>query len=132
MYAWCSHSRAWCSHSPVLGGIGSGQQYSFVYIAHPRAVTGFVWRNTSPFMPRFVCGVYMYLYVYRCVCVCVCVCVREILSTCVCVCVCVGEHCISRVSVTRDGVPEADANTFSSVCILHYSNCLLQDLTFLK
>ena len=26
--------------------------YSFVYIAHPRAVTGFSWRATSKYMPR--------------------------------------------------------------------------------
>ncbi|XP_050401312.1 dmX-like protein 1 [Patella vulgata] len=26
--------------------------YSFVYIAHPRAVTGFSWRKTSKYMPR--------------------------------------------------------------------------------
>lgn len=26
--------------------------YSFVYIAHPRAVTGFTWRKTSKYMPR--------------------------------------------------------------------------------
>ncbi|XP_071118494.1 dmX-like protein 2 isoform X1 [Haliotis cracherodii] len=28
------------------------QHYSFVYISHPRAVTGFSWRKTSKFMPR--------------------------------------------------------------------------------
>uniref|UniRef100_A0A8D0L678 Dmx like 2 n=1 Tax=Sphenodon punctatus TaxID=8508 RepID=A0A8D0L678_SPHPU len=33
-------------------------QFSFVYLAHPRAVTGFSWRNTSKFMPRgSVCNV---------------------------------------------------------------------------
>ncbi|KAL8625455.1 hypothetical protein ACOMHN_018600 [Nucella lapillus] len=26
--------------------------YSFIYIAHPRAVTGFTWRKTSKYMPR--------------------------------------------------------------------------------
>lgn len=26
--------------------------FSFVYLAHPRAVTGFSWRNTSKYMPR--------------------------------------------------------------------------------
>ena len=26
--------------------------YSFVYIAHPRAVTGFSWRKTSKHMPK--------------------------------------------------------------------------------
>ncbi|KAM9064953.1 dmX-like protein 2 isoform X1 [Sarcophilus harrisii] len=32
--------------------------FSFVYLAHPRAVTGFSWRNTSKFMPRgSVCNV---------------------------------------------------------------------------
>ncbi|XP_062621591.1 dmX-like protein 2 [Saccostrea cucullata] len=28
------------------------QHYSFIYIAHPRAVTGFSWRKTSKYMPR--------------------------------------------------------------------------------
>ena len=28
--------------------------YSFVYIAHPTAVTGFSWRKTSKYMPRSV------------------------------------------------------------------------------
>ena len=28
--------------------------YSFIYIAHPRAVTGFSWRKTSKYMPRYV------------------------------------------------------------------------------
>ena len=27
--------------------------YAFVYIAHPRAVTGFSWRTTSKYMPRY-------------------------------------------------------------------------------
>ncbi|XP_075753347.1 dmX-like protein 2 isoform X2 [Pelodiscus sinensis] len=32
--------------------------FSFVYLAHPRAVTGFSWRNTSKYMPRgSVCNV---------------------------------------------------------------------------
>lgn len=29
------------------------QHYSFIYIAHPRAVTGFSWRKTSKYMPRY-------------------------------------------------------------------------------
>ncbi|KAM4678589.1 dmX-like protein 2 isoform 1-T1 [Discoglossus pictus] len=33
-------------------------QFSFVYLAHPRSVTGFSWRNTSRYMPRgSVCNV---------------------------------------------------------------------------
>ncbi|XP_056021522.1 dmX-like protein 2 isoform X2 [Ostrea edulis] len=28
------------------------QHYSYIYIAHPRAVTGFSWRKTSKYMPR--------------------------------------------------------------------------------
>lgn len=28
------------------------QHYAFIYIAHPRAVTGFSWRKTSKYMPR--------------------------------------------------------------------------------
>ena len=27
--------------------------YAFVYIAHPRAVTGFSWRQTSKYMPKY-------------------------------------------------------------------------------
>lgn len=27
-------------------------QFSFVYLAHPRAVAGFSWRKTSKYMPR--------------------------------------------------------------------------------
>lgn len=27
--------------------------FAFVYLAHPRAVTGFSWRNISKYMPRF-------------------------------------------------------------------------------
>ncbi|XP_040198599.1 dmX-like protein 2 isoform X2 [Rana temporaria] len=35
-----------------------GVNFSFVYLAHPRAVVGFSWRNTSRFMPRgSVCNV---------------------------------------------------------------------------
>uniref|UniRef100_A0A2K6SRS9 Dmx like 2 n=1 Tax=Saimiri boliviensis boliviensis TaxID=39432 RepID=A0A2K6SRS9_SAIBB len=36
----------------------SPTQFSFVYLAHPRAVTGFSWRKTSKYMPRgSVCNV---------------------------------------------------------------------------
>ncbi|XP_006895381.1 PREDICTED: dmX-like protein 2 isoform X4 [Elephantulus edwardii] len=36
----------------------SCSQFSFVYLAHPRAVTGFSWRKTSKYMPRgSVCNV---------------------------------------------------------------------------
>ncbi|KAM8972061.1 dmX-like protein 2 isoform 2-T2 [Pelodytes ibericus] len=39
-------------------GIPADPQFSFVYLAHPRAVIGFSWRNTSRFMPRgSVCNV---------------------------------------------------------------------------
>ncbi|XP_022257757.1 dmX-like protein 2 isoform X5 [Limulus polyphemus] len=31
---------------------GSEINYTFIYIAHPRAVTGFSWRKTSKYMPR--------------------------------------------------------------------------------
>uniref|UniRef100_A0A3Q4BEA1 RAVE complex protein Rav1 C-terminal domain-containing protein n=1 Tax=Mola mola TaxID=94237 RepID=A0A3Q4BEA1_MOLML len=31
--------------------------FSFVYLAHPRSVTGFSWRKTSKYMPRYVCNV---------------------------------------------------------------------------
>lgn len=27
--------------------------FSFVYLAHPRSVTGFSWRKTSKYMPRY-------------------------------------------------------------------------------
>ncbi|KAM8961070.1 dmX-like protein 1 isoform 2-T2 [Pelodytes ibericus] len=38
---------------------GQGEvHFSFVYLAHPRAVNGFSWRKTSKYMPRgFVCNV---------------------------------------------------------------------------
>ncbi|PIK56051.1 putative dmX-like protein 2 [Apostichopus japonicus] len=29
-----------------------GESYSFIYLAHPRAVTGFSWRKTSKYLPR--------------------------------------------------------------------------------
>lgn len=29
-----------------------GENYSFIYLAHPRAVTGFSWRKTSKYLPR--------------------------------------------------------------------------------
>ncbi|XP_057624563.1 dmX-like protein 2 isoform X5 [Chionomys nivalis] len=36
----------------------ASSQFSFVYLAHPRAVTGFSWRKTSKYMPRgSVCNV---------------------------------------------------------------------------
>ncbi|KAG8575683.1 hypothetical protein GDO81_009635 [Engystomops pustulosus] len=39
-------------------GSPSDTSFSFVYLAHPRAVVGFSWRNTSRFMPRgSVCNV---------------------------------------------------------------------------
>uniref|UniRef100_A0A8C5KRS5 Dmx-like 2 n=1 Tax=Jaculus jaculus TaxID=51337 RepID=A0A8C5KRS5_JACJA len=38
--------------------IQASTQFSFVYLAHPRAVTGFSWRKTSKYMPRgSVCNV---------------------------------------------------------------------------
>ncbi|XP_060116311.1 dmX-like protein 2 isoform X3 [Heteronotia binoei] len=38
--------------------ISASVHFAFVYLAHPRAVTGFSWRNTSKFMPRgSVCNV---------------------------------------------------------------------------
>lgn len=27
--------------------------FSFIYLAHPRSVTGFSWRKTSKYMPRY-------------------------------------------------------------------------------
>lgn len=30
--------------------------FSFVYLAHPRSVTGFSWRKTSKYMPRYAYG----------------------------------------------------------------------------
>ena len=32
----------------------TSNQYSFTYIAHPRAITGFVWRKTSIYMKQWV------------------------------------------------------------------------------
>ncbi|XP_075128224.1 dmX-like protein 1 [Leptodactylus fuscus] len=47
--------------SPVTSPEKEGQgevDFSFIYLAHPRAVTGFSWRKTSKFMPRgSVCNV---------------------------------------------------------------------------
>jgi WD40 repeat protein len=34
------------------GGRGRGETYGFIYVAHPRPVTGFSWRDTSRYMPR--------------------------------------------------------------------------------
>ncbi|XP_053330080.1 dmX-like protein 1 isoform X2 [Spea bombifrons] len=43
--------------SPEKHGHGE-VDFSFVYLAHPRAVNGFSWRKTSKYMPRgFVCNV---------------------------------------------------------------------------
>lgn len=33
--------------------------FSFVYLAHPRAVTGFSWRNISKYMPRFESSLFL-------------------------------------------------------------------------
>ncbi|XP_017577320.2 dmX-like protein 1 isoform X1 [Pygocentrus nattereri] len=42
---------------PELGSQGE-MDFSFIYLAHPRAVTGFSWRKTSKYMPRgAVCNV---------------------------------------------------------------------------
>ncbi|XP_075875590.1 dmX-like protein 1 isoform X2 [Nelusetta ayraudi] len=39
-------------------GVQEGLTFSFIYLAHPRSVTGFSWRKTSKFMPRgAVCNV---------------------------------------------------------------------------
>ncbi|XP_069766655.1 dmX-like protein 2 [Narcine bancroftii] len=47
--------------SAVVGGEIAGEKvadFSFIYLAHPRAVTGFSWRKTSKYMPRSsVCNV---------------------------------------------------------------------------
>ncbi|XP_068103218.1 dmX-like protein 1 isoform X2 [Hyperolius riggenbachi] len=47
--------------SPVTSPEKEGQgevDFSFIYLAHPRAVTGFSWRKTSKYMPRgSVCNV---------------------------------------------------------------------------
>lgn len=37
---------------PSVGGLGE-LTFSFVYLAHPRSVTGFSWRKTSKYMPRY-------------------------------------------------------------------------------
>ncbi|XP_056393355.1 dmX-like protein 1 isoform X2 [Hyla sarda] len=57
------NSESWHSavSSPVTSPEKEGQEeveFSFIYLAHPRAVTGFSWRKTSKFMPRgSVCNV---------------------------------------------------------------------------
>jgi len=38
--------------------------YDFVYLAHPRAVTGFSWRQTSKYMPKYV---FFYHFKYLCI-----------------------------------------------------------------
>jgi hypothetical protein len=48
-----SHSsRDGLRSSSVLGG--GDISFSYVYLAHPRTVTGFSWRKTSKYMPRLV------------------------------------------------------------------------------
>ncbi|XP_055901191.1 dmX-like protein 2 isoform X3 [Biomphalaria glabrata] len=39
-------------HDSVLSPKKNAVHYTFVYISHPRAVTGFEWRQTSKYMPR--------------------------------------------------------------------------------
>ncbi|XP_040277604.1 dmX-like protein 1 [Bufo bufo] len=57
------NTESWHSavNSPVTSPEKEGQgevDFSFIYLAHPRAVTGFSWRKTSKFMPRCsVCNV---------------------------------------------------------------------------
>lgn len=34
-------------------GVQEGLTFSFIYLAHPRSVTGFSWRKTSKYMPRY-------------------------------------------------------------------------------
>uniref|UniRef100_A0A6I8PMC7 Dmx like 2 n=1 Tax=Ornithorhynchus anatinus TaxID=9258 RepID=A0A6I8PMC7_ORNAN len=56
MAGWKSSIVAQDSQEPKRGQ--APPRFSFVYLAHPRAVTGFSWRNTSTFMPRgSVCNV---------------------------------------------------------------------------
>ncbi|XP_055025061.2 dmX-like protein 1 isoform X2 [Misgurnus anguillicaudatus] len=44
--------------SPIDLGTGEEINFSFIYLAHPRSVTGFSWRKTSKHMPRgAVCNV---------------------------------------------------------------------------
>ena len=40
-------------HVNVTQSMGS-DSYSFVYVAHPRAVTHLSWRKTSKYMPKYV------------------------------------------------------------------------------
>ena len=37
---------------PEQSSLG-GLDFSFIYLAHPRSVTGFSWRKTSKYMPRY-------------------------------------------------------------------------------
>ena len=37
---------------PASARAAAGLTYSFIYVAHPRVVTGFSWRATSRYMPR--------------------------------------------------------------------------------
>ena len=36
----------------VAEDLGGNETYGFIYVAHPRPVTGFSWRDTSRYMPR--------------------------------------------------------------------------------
>lgn len=40
-------------HISITQSMGS-DSYSFVYVAHPRAVTHLSWRKTSKYMPKYV------------------------------------------------------------------------------
>lgn len=53
-------------HTSVTQFMGS-DSYSFVYVAHPRAVTHLSWRKTSKYMPKYV-KEYLVAYccLYRC------------------------------------------------------------------
>lgn len=44
-------SRLFTPPEPGVGVQGE-LAFSFVYLAHPRSVTGFSWRKTSKYMPR--------------------------------------------------------------------------------
>lgn len=53
------HTSSWQSgvtslNSPPEKAAQGEVNYSFVYLAHPRTVTGFSWRKTSKYMPRSV------------------------------------------------------------------------------
>lgn len=52
-------------HTNVTQSMGN-DSYSFVYVAHPRAVTHLSWRKTSKYMPKYVNKFFTLIYINYC------------------------------------------------------------------